>query len=194
MSFFLLTDTELLFFINQSLANSFFDRIMPFITNLHNWRIPILIIWVALMIFGGRKGRVAGLLILFVVVISDQLSSAIIKPFIGRIRPCHLYENLRLLVHCGGKYSFPSSHASNISAAAFLFSYFYRKGSTIFLFIALVVGFSRIYVGVHYPLDVLAGFVVGFCSTFIILKFYLTLIEKHPGTQFIQRFRLKING
>lgn len=192
MSFFILTDTELLFFINQNLANSFFDILMPFITNLHNWRIPILIIWIALMIFGGKKGRVAGLLIIFVVVMSDQLSSAIIKPSIGRIRPCHLYENLRLLVHCGGKYSFPSSHASNISAAAFLFSYFYRKGSIIFFCIALVVGFSRIYVGVHYPLDVLVGFVVGFCSTFVILKFYLTLIEKYPGTKFIQR--LKITG
>lgn len=192
MSFFLLTDTELLFFINQSLANSFFDIIMPIITNPYNWQIPILIIWLALMVFGGQKGRVAGLLIIFVVIMSDQISSAIIKPSVGRIRPCHLYENLRMLVNCGGKYSFPSSHASNISAAALLFSYFYRKGSLIFLFIALIVGFSRVYVGVHYPLDVLAGFAVGFCSTFIILKLYLTFIEKFSGIKFIQH--IKING
>jgi undecaprenyl-diphosphatase len=183
----LLLDTKLFFFINQNLANPFFDLIMPFITNLNNWRIPILLAWFVLMLKGGKKGRVVGILLIFVLITSDLLSSAVIKPFIGRFRPCHLYENIRLLVNCGGKYCFPSSHASNISAFAVLFSYFYRKGIIFFLTIAVVVGFSRIYVGVHYPIDVLAGYVVGSSCAFLIARLYLLFAWKYPILQYRQK-------
>ena len=183
-------DTKLFFFINWSLANPFFDLLMPFITNLNNWRIPILIGWFVLMLKGGKKGRVVGTLLIFVLISSDLLSSAVIKPAIGRFRPCHLYENIRLLVNCGGKYSFPSSHASNISAFAVLFSYFYRKGITVFLFIAVLVGFSRIYVGVHYPIDVFAGYVVGTSCALLIVRLYLLFTWKYPNLQYRKKIEM----
>jgi undecaprenyl-diphosphatase len=179
MSSILLLDTKLLFFINQSLANPVFDIIMPFVTNLNNWKIPILLVWILLMVKGGKKGRVVGILLILVLLVSDQLSSTIIKPLIGRYRPCHLYDNLRLLVNCGGKYAFPSSHASNIAAFAVLFSYFYRKWTAVFVIVATIVGFSRIYVGVHFPIDVLAGYSVGIFSAFLIINLYFLGTRKY---------------
>lgn len=184
MSSLLLLDTKLLFFINQNLANPVFDIIMPFVTNLNNWRIPILLIWVLLMIKGGKKGRVVGILLILVLIASDQLSSALLKPLVGRYRPCHLYDNLRLLVNCGGKYAFPSSHASNISAFAVLFSYFYRKWTAGFILVAIIIGFSRIYVGVHYPIDVLSGYIVGSCSAFLIIRLYFLGTRIYPAISY----------
>ena len=180
MSSIVLLDTKLLFFINQSLANPVFDIIMPFVTNLNNWKIPILLVWILLMIKGGKKGRVVGILLILALIVSDQLSSALLKPLIGRYRPCHLFDNLRLLVNCGGKYAFPSSHASNIAAFAVLFSYFYRKWTVVFVIVATIVGFSRIYVGVHFPIDVLAGYTVGIFSAFFTINLYFLGTRKYP--------------
>jgi undecaprenyl-diphosphatase len=88
------------------------------------------------------------------------------------------------LVSCGGRLAFPSSHATNISAVAFLFSYFYRKGTLWFISIALLVGFSRIYVGVHYPGDVLFGFIVGCSLSILVLFLYVKMSVKFPAIDY----------
>jgi undecaprenyl-diphosphatase len=179
-------DTGLFIFLNQSIANVVLDIIMPFLTNLDNWRIPILVIWLLLLWKGGKKGRVAALLLIPVLTMSDYTSSSILKPLFGRIRPCHVMEEVRLLVNCGSGLAFPSSHATNISAVAVMFSFFYRKGIAIFLFVAFMVGLSRIYVGVHYPADVLFGFMVGTGISFLLIYFYLLLAEKYPRIDYRQ--------
>lgn len=177
-------DTQIFVFLNQYIANPLFDLVMPVITNLNHWRIPIVLVWLFLMIKGGRRGRVAALLLIPVLTMSDQMSASVLKPLFGRIRPCHALDNVRLLVGCGGHLSFPSSHATNISAVAVLFGYFYRKGTIWFIIIAALVGFSRIYVGVHYPGDVLFGFLVG-CSLSVLLLFiYLKLSAKFPAIEY----------
>ncbi|MEJ2048750.1 MAG: phosphatase PAP2 family protein [Calditrichota bacterium] len=165
----ILADQNTFFFINKDISNLFFDKIMPFITNLDHWKIPILIIWIILLIKGGRKGRVAALLLIPVLVMCDQISAAVIKPWVGRIRPCHEFYNINLLVGCGGKLAFPSSHAANISGFGILFSIIYPRFWSGFCLLAIIVGFSRTYVGVHYPGDVLAGFFLG---SIISLTFY----------------------
>lgn len=179
-------DINLFYLINNGLANPLFDVFMPFITNLNNWKIPILLIWLFLMIRGGRKGRVVGVLFIITVVITDQLSATLFKPLIGRIRPCHVLDHIRLLVGCGGKYSFPSSHATNISGIAVILSYFYRKGIVWFTLLALVIGFSRIYVGVHYPADVLGGFIIGTCAGLVVLVLYQRISLKFPAIGFLR--------
>lgn len=161
LQFILSLDRQLFLLINVKLANPLFDLIMPFITNKRNWYIPIGISWILLMWKGGRNGRIVALLIVPVLILSDQASSSWIKPIFSRLRPCKTLENIRLLVRCGSGHSFPSSHATNISAVFTIFIYFYRKYTAIWVTIILLVGLSRIFVGVHYPLDVLGGFLIG---------------------------------
>jgi undecaprenyl-diphosphatase len=159
-------------FLNRDVANPVFDVIMPFITNKNNFNVPFILIILGLLIFGGKKGRITVLFGLVIVVMSDQLSSAVIKPLVGRIRPCHpeaLIEGARYLIGYKTSFSFPSSHAANMASTATWFSYHYKRYSWIFITIAVLVGYSRIYVGVHYPADVLGGAAVGVFCAFIVM-------------------------
>lgn len=169
-------DKRLFYLVNLGTQNPIFDRLMPFVTDFNNWWIPIVIAWLALIIWGGSRGRTVALLIIFTVALSDQASSHLLKPLIKRIRPCNALSNVHLLVNCTQSYSFPSSHAANIFAAATLFSNNYRKYTPYFLIFALMIAYSRIYVGVHYPLDVLAGILVGISCAVVVL--FLGLVAK----------------
>jgi len=154
-------DAAVFLFFNRTLANPVFDWLMPIITNADHWRIPIVIIWLLLIIWGKKKGRITALLVVVILVLSDQLSSSVIKPLIGRVRPCFALENVRLLIDQPNSNSFPSSHAANISAMATLFTIQYPKFKWIYIAIAIIISYSRIAVGVHYPLDVLGGALLG---------------------------------
>ena len=178
--FLILADQNTYFFINKDISNLFFDKIMPFITNFDHWKIPLLIIWVILFIKGGRKGRVAALLLIPVLVMCDQISATLIKPWVGRIRPCHEFYNINLLMGCGGKFAFPSSHAANISGFGILFSIIYPRFWPGFCILAILVGFSRTYVGVHYPGDVLAGFFLGSIVSLTNFCLYEIIASKYP--------------
>jgi undecaprenyl-diphosphatase len=169
LDFFQAIDQQLLLFLNVKFANALFDLIMPFITEKQNWYVPIGIIGILLFWKGGAKGKFVVLTLVVSLIISDQTSSSLVKPMVGRLRPCKTLENFRLLVECGGGYSFPSSHAVNIATAMGIFIYNYRRFSATWIIIALLVGYSRIYVGVHYPFDVLGGFVLGSGIAWIII-------------------------
>ncbi len=139
----------------------FLDWAMVFITEKDNWYIPLAILWLALIWKGGRRGRILAILLPIAVGTSDAISSQLLKPWIGRFRPCKTLEGFRLLVSCGGVYSFPSSHATNIATLAGLFAMYYPSSQWFWLIVAFLVGTSRIYVGVHYPADVVAGYLLG---------------------------------
>jgi undecaprenyl-diphosphatase len=103
--------------------------------------------------------------------VSDMVSHYILKPWFGRIRPCRMEGLVRVVEGCSGYYSFPSNHASNAAVFATLwFILFSRFQGSLAILCAFVIGMSRVYLGVHYPTDILGGFVWG---TFLALISYL---------------------
>ena len=157
-------DRSLFYFCNQDLRNWLFDVILPFVTDLNRKPLALVIVgilWILLLVKGGRAQRIAALLLIPTIVLSDQLSSSVLKFLIERPRPCHELPSVHLLVGCGSGYSFPSSHAVNNFAAAVVLAFFIPRWTWAFFSFASLVAFSRIYVGVHYPSDVIGGAVIG---------------------------------
>jgi undecaprenyl-diphosphatase len=157
IDFLIKLDKELFLFINLKLQNGFFDFLMPVLTEFKYWRIPFILIILAMLIFGRKKERICAILLLIILGITDTSVNFWLKSWIGRVRPCNAFSQVHLLAGCSRSGSFPSSHAANIFGAGTILTFFYRRVWIIWLSIALLVSFSRIYVGVHYPLDVLAG-------------------------------------
>jgi undecaprenyl-diphosphatase len=165
-------DTILFQFLNHLIAHPIWDWFWVALTTQRNWVAPLVFISILLVWKGGRNGRVALVLALLAVGASDLISARALKPGVGRVRPCHELENVRLLVPCGGKYCFPSSHAANSFAVAMTLAYFYRRCTVPGVAIASLVGLSRIFVGVHYPGDVLGGFMLGgLCACFFLIAY-----------------------
>lgn len=160
--------------INNGWANPVFDFIFPLLTEGRNWMpvyagLFVFLFWRGFRKPGGKIYLLCAAALILCVLISDQLSSSVIKELAGRIRPCRALEDVRLLVPCGAGKSFPSSHAVNNFGAAVVLSFFFRKQWKWFFIIAASVAFSRIYVGVHYPFDVLSGAVIGaLCGLFVV--------------------------
>ncbi len=154
-------DVHLFRVINGGLSNAVFDSLMPFITAPGHFVIPLALIGVGLVVWGGWKGRLLVVMALLLLVVSNAVSEQL-KQLFQRPRPCLALETVRLLVGCSKtNFSFPSSHASNITAQALLFAFFYRPIAVPLFLVAAGVGYSRVYVGVHYPLDVVGGILVG---------------------------------
>ncbi|MBD3368288.1 MAG: phosphatase PAP2 family protein [Candidatus Eisenbacteria bacterium] len=157
-------DHELYFLLNGRLHNPFFDTVMTATTTQENWYAVLLGIWVAMIIWGGRKGRLAAVMLVIGIGLSDQISCALLKPLIGRLRPINALpeEQYRLIVGHSKAFSFPSAHAANSFTMATIGAWASPRWLKPILFIAAAfVAYSRIYVGVHYPFDALAGALIG---------------------------------
>ena len=161
--------------VNSGLANPVGDLLWPAITDYDKIlavRIVLLALWLFLLVRGGRRGRTVALLLIPVLFCADQLASSVLKPLVGRLRPCHLVngarvvEEVRLLVDCGPGKSFPSSHAVNNAAVALLFGWYYRRAWPYFCAWALLIMLSRVAVGLHYPSDVVGGALIGAAVAF----------------------------
>jgi len=168
-------DKTVFLFINQSLANPITDFIMPLVTIDLHLKIFYGVCVLLLLWKGDRRLRFAVIASIVALVISDQLASAVLKPIFARPRPCKVME-VHLLVACGAGFSLPSSHAANLFAQAFLFRTITPRSAKFLIPLAIVVALSRVFVGVHYPFDVLTGAalgtVVGYCVATIFVKIY----------------------
>ncbi len=153
--------------INSGCANALFDSLMPLLRNKFFWSPLYIFILVFLLLNYKQHALKIILLAIITIFISDQLSSSFFKPLFQRARPCHglneQLEYVRLLVNCGSGFSMPSSHAANHFAfATFFFMVFRTRRVFFYAFLwAAVIGFAQIYVGVHYPLDIVAGALLG---------------------------------
>lgn len=159
-------DIGLFKLINQGNSNAFFDFLMPLITDKYTW-IPLYLIILIWFIYKFRKYAFLPIIGLALTVgISDYLTSGIIKPQVNRARPCMVESNEAItFMNCRTSPSFPSSHASNHFAIAIFLLYFIPCSNkwlrfTLILW-ALAIAYSRVYVGVHYPSDVLGGAAIG---------------------------------
>jgi undecaprenyl-diphosphatase len=157
-------DTALFLFFNRDLACPVLDPFFTTITNGRFWIIPGLLMATAFVLKERKAALWALIMAAITVALSDQITCAIIKPLVHRLRPCNpsvMIEGGRFLLGLKTSLSFPSAHAANWFAQAMLFTLLYPRRGFWFFLCAAAVAYSRIYVGVHYPIDVLGGAVLG---------------------------------
>jgi undecaprenyl-diphosphatase len=178
-------DTNLFLFVNRSLANPFYDWLMPILSGSNGAKTILIatavVIGVAMLVFGKSRARLCVFFLVVVVSINDGLICNTLKHAIARPRPFVTLPEARMFGTVGKGYvppeinaggvdmavgkgshnSMPSSHAANMFAATMVLFLFYRKSIWFMLPLALAVSFSRVYNGVHYPSDVLAGAIIG---------------------------------
>jgi len=154
-------DVALFRFINETLSNSLFDRIMPFFSG-NSVFVPLLVALAAILVWKkGARGRVCLIMLALVICLGDPLIVNTLKHAIGRLRPFNEIPDAITRVGRGGSFSMPSAHTANWFAAATGFLFYFRRSVLFMLPLSGLVGFSRIYNGVPYPSDVLVGAVLG---------------------------------
>ena len=142
-----------------------------------------------------KKGKIVLFLLIISLGINDYICASIIKPTIARLRPSHEFlEYINLLVPRGGKWSMPSNHASNMFVLATIISTFYSKTRAGIFLIAILVSFSRVYVGVHYPMDVIRRCFNRYChcdyDNILLELFKIKSVEKNKIGLYIKSVKL----
>jgi len=178
-------DKELFLFLN-GLGNSNWDGFWMFATNKLS-SIPLYFILLILTYkqLGLRKTLVVLLAVTILILVTDQLAN-FFKYGVQRLRPCYdqdVSTIMRLVKNsCGGRFGYFSAHAANSFAVAFFFTFILRSKfkyiGFILIFWALMVAYSRIYIGVHFPLDVLTGALVGLIFSWVFAKLYIFALHK----------------
>jgi undecaprenyl-diphosphatase len=160
-------DVVLFYFININLQNPFFNALMPIITNIGLYLLW-LVICAVLAIFGGEKGRNVALILLIGILIGHFLSDYL-KYVFSRPRPFMALTGVHQLANATN-YSFPSGHATEVFIGCIILGKKYRH-LILFILLAVLIAFSRVYIGVHYPGDVLAGALLGVGISIFVLHF-----------------------
>jgi membrane-associated phospholipid phosphatase len=172
-------DHVIWFYFNTQWHNSFLDFFVPFLRNQWFW-VP-LYLFLALFMPSrfGKKGWIWCAFFIASFAISDQVSAHLLKPMFHRIRPCndpYFASIVHTIVPCGGGYSFPSSHASNHFAIGIFSAVTLNRLAKWVLPVAVLwaatVSFAQVYVGVHFPLDVTCGAVIGIVTAIGTGKIY----------------------
>jgi len=171
-------DVSLFTLINIHGRNAPMDVIFPVLSNFGYFKIPTIVICLLVLYKGTPRFRKNVLIVVLSVLFSDFLASKALKPLFERIRPCHALAYAHILGRCSGSFSFPSSHAVNISAFAFAMSSFYPRWKIVLWALAVSVCYSRVYLGMHYPLDCFAGALLGVLFSHFSIKFLSPLIER----------------
>jgi len=179
VDFLLELDYSLFELINQRWDAAWLDVVMPYWRDKRSW-IPLYVLLLGYLLYRYRwKGLYLMLAIVATVGVADTMSSKVVKKSVQRIRPCNdvrRQAEVELLVHCGGGFSFTSSHATNhFAVAVFLIFTLGRALRWLrwpLLFWAASIAYGQVYVGVHYPLDVIGGALLGSGIGFLMAKVY----------------------
>lgn len=179
-------DTALFLQINTVFTNPFLDKVFPIWRNANTW-LPLYVFLILFSVLNFKSKSFYWIVgAVLTLVVTDQLSSSIIKPFFERPRPCNepsLIGNARLLLnHCSGGYSFTSSHATNhFGFAVYVFLTLretFKKWTYLFLIWAATVSYAQVYVGVHYPLDIIFGSIIGSAIGYASAQIFILKIGK----------------
>lgn len=186
-------DYSLFEWINQGLTNPFFDWLLPVYRDKVTW-VPFYLV-LAVLMYRNHGWKPTLYLLLCVAIVlgaADQIAASILKPWIGRLRPCaepEVMDQVRSLVGCGGKYSFPSNHATNHFALAGVLSFTLfrdKRNWKIGLYLwAASICFAQVYVGKHWPGDVLGGGVLGM----LLASLGVYLYQKYSGENVIRAWK-----
>lgn len=186
-------DQSLFSLLNRGVGNPLFDAIMPTLTNLHKqvwFLVPALLACGWVLWKGGRRGRVWVVCALLAVGASDLCAHRLFKEVLPRDRPCHrvgaegamAFPQTRLVGECPGSKSFPSNHAANMAALGGVGVWMTAgRKRWLWLLIPLIIGYTRIYLGYHYPSDVLGGWILGGILATLFYFVLRPLLPKPPA-------------
>lgn len=163
-------DESIVLWVSSHLRNEFFDFLMPIVSALGNLGILWIILGFNIILFGkGKKQKKWGFLLLVCLAVTAVVSNFFIKPVIQRMRPFDKLF-LEILIQKPHDFSFPSGHTSAAFASAIVF-YMYNKKAGVFMYLfAFLMAFSRLYLLVHYPSDILIGALIGTGISWYITK------------------------
>lgn len=185
MDYLINIDSDLLLWLNGA-HNAFFDTFMMLFTGRFIW-VPmyLALTYVLFRNMTPKQALMCLVAIALVIVIADQMSSSLIRHSVGRLRPANLENPISNMVHIvdgyrGGRYGFPSSHAANSFGLAFFLLFLLRRSPipTFIILWAIVNCYSRIYLGVHYPGDILCGTLVGLVAATVVWFIYKKLTRR----------------
>ena len=170
-------DFTILHWIQDYIANDFLDCLMVFITHLGDHGAIWILLAFGLIIFS-KKYRPWGFGILIALLLGHIVGNMVLKPLVQRPRPFCFEPEIVLLISPPGDFSFPSGHTLSSFVAATMLFYMKRKWGIYAYGLAVLIGFSRLYLYVHFPSDVLSGAVLGILLAVLVASFYLRLYPK----------------
>lgn len=174
-------DSAVLLFIQETLRTDFLNGIMPVITHLGDSGFIWILLGIVLLF--PPKTRRSGFDLLVCLALAYVFNDLILKPLVARARPFDALEEITILINAPSSFSFPSGHTNASFAAAFaLTRAFGKKGAWSYI-LAVLIAFSRCYVGVHYPTDVMVGMIVGTASAALAYWFS----KKYIKTNFVKQ-------
>ena len=166
-------DFSLLYLIQENLRSEWLDALCAFLSRAFQFGIPWLILGAVLFCF--KKTRSAGVILVAAVALTFFFNEIAIKNAVGRERPCTIDPSIQLAIERPTSYSFPSGHTASCFAAVGTLLFTFKKLGVPMLLFAAFMGFSRMYLFVHFPTDVLAGAAMGLLMAWVTVLIFREL-------------------